>query len=131
MSPKAKPPVADAKLPARRANAGKDSTGDVRVDMAGDRIRVTWVTSCAVREFRPADLRTVLEHMDTLGALGGEDVWLESEDSDGRYFALLVMGARAYATDGVRDPEGIDNVSWTLLKRALTARARMGGPEQE
>jgi hypothetical protein len=123
-----KPPIAPAKFPAKRS--GKKASDDVRVEVVGDSINVTWVTSCARRTFTREGLRDVLAHIDTCAALG-DDVWLESSDANGSYFAALVKDGRVYGADAIRDPEEIDNVSWAKLKAALNARVRMAGPERE
>lgn len=124
-----KPPVAAATFPAK-SGAGKKAEQPVTVEIVGDDVVVTWVTSCAKRTFTPAGLRDVLAQLDTCVALG-EDVWLESVDRHGYSFAALVAGGRVYGAEGVRDPEEIDSVSWAKLRAALVARTRMAGPERE
>jgi hypothetical protein len=123
-----KPPIAPATFPAKRAGHKVDAP--VTVEVVGDDVTVTWVTSCARRVFTREGLRDVLAHIDMCMALG-DDVWLESSDRNGSYFAALVKDGRVYGADSIRDPESIDNVSWAKLKAALTARTRMRGPEHE
>jgi hypothetical protein len=123
-----KPPIAPATFPAKRG--GNKVDAPVTVEVIGDEVRVEWVTSCARRTFTREGLRDVLAHIETCMTLG-DDVWLESSDRNGSYFAALVKDGRVYGADSIRDPESIDNVSWAKLKAALTARTRMRGPEHE
>jgi hypothetical protein len=123
-----KPPIAPATFPAKRG--GNKVDAPVTVEVIGDEVRVEWVTSCARRTFTREGLRDVLAHIETCMTLG-DDVWLESSDRNGSYFAALVKDGRVYGADSIRDPEDIDNVSWAKLKAALTARTRMRGPEHE
>ena len=123
-----KAPIATASFPAKTGTRKLEDP--VTVEMEGDDIVVQWVTSCARRRFTPAGLRAVVDHIETCAALG-DDVWLEHEDENGRYFAVLIADGRAYGGEQILEPDQMDNVSWAKLRAALNARARMAGPERE
>lgn len=100
----------------------KTASGDtVGVRGSDGQVHVQWVTSCATRRFTPERLREVVDRLELAGSYG-DDVWLYDRDSDDMAFYARVFDGRAQADETPNTDA--PHVSWSMLKRALVARAK-------
>ena len=93
---------------------------DARVELAGDRIKFTWTTSCGVRCFTPEDLQQRVAWLEQVAAFG-DDVWLETADSEGAGFAVRLADGTFYADASIHP--SAPSAPWEAIKAACLAAA--------